>query len=69
MEKKNVKSYCLGEEHISLGGLLLIEKKIKESKKHMTAVTGTDVIDFLGIECSQDRLSISSCIRHNVRKV
>ena len=53
-----------------MGDLLLIEKKIKESKKHMAAVTGTDVIDFLGIECSpKDRLSIRSCIRQNVRKV
>ena len=57
----------LGEEHISLGNLL-IEKKIRESRRRIAAVTGTDVIDFLGIESSsEDRHSIAICIRHNVR--
>ena len=64
---RHVKLYSLGEDHISLDDVLLIEKKIKDSKKHMTGVTGTDVIDFLGIESSpKDRLS---CIRRNVSTV
>ena len=42
---RHVKLYSLGEDHISLDDVLLIEKKIKDSKKHMTGVTGTDVID------------------------
>ena len=46
---RHVKLYSLGEDHISLDDVLLIEKKIKDSKKHKTGVTGTDVIDFLGI--------------------
>ena len=66
---RHVKLYSLGD-HISLDDVLLIEKKIKDSKKHMTGVTGTDVIDFLGIESSpKDRLSIASCIRRNVSTV
>ena len=44
----------LGEEHISLGNLLLIEKKIRKSRRRIAAVTGTDVIDFLGIESSSE---------------
>ena len=67
---RHVKLYSLGEDHISLDDVLLIEKKIKDSKKHMTGVTETDVIDFLGIESSpKDRLSIASCIRRNVSTV
>ena len=66
---RHVKLYSLGEDHISLDDVLLIEKKIKDSKKHMTGVTGTNVIDFLGIEYSKDRLSIASCIRRNVSTV
>ena len=56
--------------HYSLDNLLWAEKKVRESRKQSRPVTGTEVIDFLGIDSSaHDRKSIASCIRYNVSVV
>ena len=56
----------IGKDSISLDDLLWAETKVRESRKHARAVTGTEIIDFLGITSSHDRKLIASCIRRNV---
>ena len=57
----------IGKDSISLDDLLWAETKVRDSRKHARAVTGTEIIDFLGItSSSHDRKLIASCIRRNV---